>query len=357
MSAPRLLRHARTLGLLAGGALLLAACSFGTPEPVTKQAKEMHTLYLVVLAIGALVFVGVEVAVVFVVIRYRGAKGDDSLPRQVHGNKTVEIVWTTIPAIIVLSLFFLSWRTINKVNAEEKHPPLRITVEGFQWQWRFIYPGGLEVVGSTEKPPTLVLPVEETVNLQLRSKDVNHAFYVPAFLFKEDLVPGRRNSFDVFLEKKGTFRGQCAEFCGLQHARMAFDVRAVSRAEYDDWYKQARQASAKAAACVPKGTEVALEAKDVKFDKDCIAAPADTPWEIEFKNADKNIDHNVAIYDSDKLAKTLFKGKLFKGVATETYEVAAMPAGAYYFQCDVHPGMKGVVQIGEPSGGGAPGSG
>ncbi len=167
--------------------------------------------------------------------------GDDTLPPQTHGNAIAEVVWTVVPTIIVAFLFVVSWQTLNNVDAVSANPETRIRAVAGQFQWQFDYfAADGETVAYTEFIPTydptgdvggMHVPAGRTVQLSLTSTDVIHAFYVPQFLFKRDVVPGRTNMFEfkVLPEDAGqTFRGQCAELCGAGHRVMLFDVRALT---------------------------------------------------------------------------------------------------------------------------------
>ena len=210
------------------------------PEPHTTQAKEVFWLYNVVLVMGAIVFVGVEGFIVYSIVRYR--RRDDRLPTQVHGNNLVELVWTAIPTVIVLILFVLSTFTLNSISTRAATPGVTIEVEGKQWAWVFHYldsdADSTNDVVVSETAPVMAVPVGEPVLLRLISHDVIHSFYVPAFLVKRDVIPtGDRppNELEFTVSEAGTYRGQCAEFCGLWHARMTFSVQAMPRAEFDAW--------------------------------------------------------------------------------------------------------------------------
>ena len=145
--------------------------------------------------------------------------------------------------IIVAVLFAFSYRTQNEVDALASHPAVTIDVKGFQWQWQFHYRDDeVTVTGLPNKVPTMVLPVDRTVRLVLTSPDVIHSFYVPNFLFKRDAIPGVTNRFDFDVRDKGTYTGRCAEFCGLDHAKMTFEIKAVSMADYRDWIAQRQRA-------------------------------------------------------------------------------------------------------------------
>jgi cytochrome c oxidase subunit II len=172
------------------------------------------------------------------VLRYRRRRDEPAgtLPPQVHGSLRLESLWTAIPIITVLGLFGATLLVLNRMEATSARPGTVIRVEAFRWGWAFRYPDlGIDVSGIGSPGPEIVVPVGEPVRLTVTSADVVHSFYVPQFLFKRDAVPGRESSFDFTVEDAGTYRGQCAEFCGIYHSRMPFTVRAVSRAVYDAW--------------------------------------------------------------------------------------------------------------------------
>ncbi len=156
----------------------------------------------------------------------------------------MEILYTVVPLILVGVLFTVSIRGTETVNALAASPDLTIDVTGFQWQWRFDYQQeGVDVVGETEAPAEMVVPVGATVRINLTSTDVIHAFWLPEFLIKTDAIPHRVNEFDMTVTKAGTYdSGRCAEYCGLNHDKMRFTVNAVSQSEFDDWV--GRQTSA-----------------------------------------------------------------------------------------------------------------
>ncbi len=183
------------------------------------------------LVVGAIVMS----LIIFTIIRYR-RRGRDDVPTQRQYMVPLEIVYTAIPIVIVLVLFGFSYAVQDRVDALSKDPAVTIDVKGYQWQWQFHYRDeDVTVTGVPDHRPVMVLPVGQTVRLVLTSRDVIHSFYVPAFLFKRDVIPTITNNFDIKVEKAGTYRGYCAEFCGLDHARMTFTVRAVTPAEYRAW--------------------------------------------------------------------------------------------------------------------------
>jgi cytochrome c oxidase subunit 2 len=225
---------------------VVAGCSsrFGVPEPASKQGGDVvdlwRVLFLTAVAIGFLV----TGLILWSVVRYRrrplrsgntDPDGDGEAP-QFRDNIRLEVFYTAVPLVIVAVLFGLTVGTQRRVTKIERRPDLRVAVTGFQWGWRFHYPeADVTVVGDSNHPPTLVLPAGRTVGFELASNDVIHSFYVPAFLDKRDVVPGVDNRIDVTTTRVGRFSGLCAEFCGLDHARMRFTVDVVRPPEFDAW--------------------------------------------------------------------------------------------------------------------------
>jgi plastocyanin len=204
----------------------------------------------------------------------------------------------------------------------------------------------------------MAVPAGETVQLSLESPDVIHAFYVPQFLFKRDVVPGRINVFEftVNAEDAGnTFRGQCAELCGAGHRVMLFDVHAMAPADFDAWLQgKIDQANASpppapsgepGASGGPGGAPIAVSAVNVQFEQTELQAPADTPFQIAFDNKDTGVPHNVAIHEGSPTGPEIFQGEIFPGPETRTYDVPALPAGTYGFICTVHPNMTGTLTV------------
>jgi cytochrome c oxidase subunit 2 len=133
----------------------------------------------------------------------------------------------------------MGWRTEAEVTRLSDDPDVVVDVIGFQWQWQFKYPDhDIVVQGTPDGPPTMVVPVGSTVRLRLHANDVIHSFWVPEFLEKRDLIPEIDNQIDVDVTKEGTWQGRCAEYCGLDHWRMYFGVKAVPRDEFDEWVRE-----------------------------------------------------------------------------------------------------------------------
>ncbi len=178
----------------------------------------------------------------FVSWRYR-RRSETDIPVQTRYNLPLEIFYTIVPIIMVVVLFQHTIMTQNAV-LEEVEPDHTIAVVGQQWSWTFNYldedvAGGKNVytAGTARDIPTLVLPVDEVVQFDLSSPDVIHSFWIPAFLMKMDVVPGRDNGFQVEPNRIGTYMGKCTELCGTYHSRMLFNVEVVSKEEYEQYLR------------------------------------------------------------------------------------------------------------------------
>jgi len=322
--------------------LLLSGCA---QAGATEQGKQIHDLFVIITLIAAPVFVVVELLLLFFVFRYR--KRDDEPAPQRFGSTRSLVVFFLIPTVIVAVVYGFGEATLASVQEEDSNPQVEIRVEGFQWEWTFYYLNeGFFTTGKTVvKPAEMVLPVDTPIRFQLVSKDVIHSFFVPAFLFKRDVIPGRTNEFTITPTTLGTYQAQCAEFCGLHHAQMTFSVQVVTYPDYLAWVKAQRKAAANIT-CPVTGSAITVTAKDTAWDTNCLAVPAKAPISLTVVNQDAGIDHNFAIYDNADLNQRFFQAGRFSGVATNSYQIEALPPGKYYFQCDVHgPSMSGTFIV------------
>jgi cytochrome c oxidase subunit 2 len=176
-----------------------------------------------------LVFVLVEGVLIYAIFRFRGKPGDPE-PHQTHGNTTVEIIWTVIPALILAAIAVPTVRAIFQTNATPAKDALTIEVVGHQWWWEFRYPE-YNLTTANE----LHVPVGRTVSLRMGSADVIHSFWVPQFAAKRDVFANRETRMWFKAEVEGDYPAQCAEFCGIQHARMAYRIRAQKPEEFRAW--------------------------------------------------------------------------------------------------------------------------
>jgi cytochrome c oxidase subunit 2 len=210
------------------------ALRVGIPKPVTVQGEHIYHLWLG--SVGAATAVGVFVWALIFWAGFHYRKNSDELPRQVRYNLPIEVLYTIVPFVIISVLFYYTAVTENFVDKAEK-PDLRVNIVGFQWNWQFVYPEQkVQVTGSPTQPAMMVLPADERIRFVESSPDVIHAWWVPEFLFKRDVIPGRFNTFDINIRSKAighTYVGRCTEYCGEKHDRMNFFVKIVSKADFD----------------------------------------------------------------------------------------------------------------------------
>jgi len=333
--------------------------SFFPPEAKTTQGAAIRSLYDVVFGIAVVIFVVVEGLIIWTVIRYRRKPGDDELPPQTHGNNLAEVTWTVIPTLIVIFMFVISWQTLNTVDAVSSKPDVTVRAVARQFSWSFDYlpadgkyatTAVFSVTQQDGPEGGLFVPAGSTVHLFLHSPDVIHAFYVPQFLFKRDVIPGVENQFDLDIpaaDAGQTYHGQCAELCGIGHRGMTLDVHVLSPADYQAWYdKQVAAANATPApppSGAAAGPTIPLTAQSLKFDQSALTAPA-AGFTIHLDNKDAGIPHDVDILDG--AGKKVVDNKDFPGPDARDYPIPALPAGTYKFECSIHPQtMNGTLTV------------
>lgn len=233
--------------------LLLSACSSTAPQsmvsPAGENAQMIYNLLQEIFWAAMAVFVIVEGLLIYAVIRFR-RKAGEGLPAQIHGNTPIEVAWTVAPALLLLVIFVLTVRTLGAVSSPVPGK-LNVKVIGHQWWWEFQY-SDLNIVTANE----LHVPVGETVNLSLESKDVIHSFWVPQLAGKTDVIPGYENRMWIRVDQLGTYSGQCAEFCGVEHALMRFRVVAQTEEDFQAWVKSQQAAPAAPTGEAARGAEV-----------------------------------------------------------------------------------------------------
>jgi cytochrome c oxidase subunit 2 len=195
---------------------------------VRPPADAIGTLSLIVGAIALLIFIGVEGALVYAIWRYRSARQIAGEPATFENNRQLEIAWTAAPALILVVVFVLTLGAMAEINGAGVAPTMRIAATGHQWWWEFSY-GGIRTANE------LHIPVETPIALDLTSVDVIHSFWVPELGPKADMLPGTTNHLRLFARRAGSYDGQCAEFCGVEHAWMRIRVVVQSQADFDAW--------------------------------------------------------------------------------------------------------------------------
>ncbi|RAM37812.1 aa3-type cytochrome oxidase subunit II [Arthrobacter globiformis] len=251
-------------GLATAGALVLTGCS---PEVEkgwlpTERGTTNHTDRIMDLWVNswiAALVVGIITwgLIVWCLVAYRRRKGTVGFPRQTSFNLPLEVFYLTIPLFMVLVFFYFTDRDQQAIDDRSQPADVVVDVRGKQWAWDFNYKKGdvvtedLHEAGvqahltgeaiDKEKLPTLYLPVNKSVDLELNSRDVIHSFWVPAFLQKRDMIPGKTNYIRFTPTKEGTYDGKCAELCGEYHSEMLFRVKVVSESEFQAHMNQLRQ--------------------------------------------------------------------------------------------------------------------
>lgn len=203
------------------------------PTPAAEQSDSIlwlwQTAWITAFVVGGITLVLILWPSVF---HRRSRMGE--VPAQTRYNLPIEVFYTIVPFLVIAVLFGYTARDEAELTRLADSTPNTVNVVGFQWSWTFNYVNdGTYDVGTPDEPPVLWLPVDEKTRFDLTSPDVIHSFWVPKFLFKMDVIPGRTNQFDLTPDTIGTFKGKCAELCGVDHSRMLFDVKVVSRADYD----------------------------------------------------------------------------------------------------------------------------
>jgi cytochrome c oxidase subunit 2 len=249
----KLLSKVAGIAVLLTGALLAASLCFGSPgdpsqlpsifDPRSTPTKWIYHLSYFVLSITGLIFVVVFGLLAYAVVKYRRRPGDDGRePAQVYGSNQIELAWTVIPILIVVVLFLATARVIHSIqDAPKPENAVEVVAVGHQFWWEFRYPQ-LGVVTANE----LHIPVSEVAHstptfLTLLSADTDHSFWVPQLAGKTDLIPNRVNHMWMDPYQTGIFLGQCAQYCGTQHAKMLLRVYVDSSEEFATWVRAQQQ--------------------------------------------------------------------------------------------------------------------
>ncbi len=212
--------------------------------PSSTPAREIMQLSWFVLSITGGIFVTVGGLLAYAIIRFRAGKGNDgSEPAQIYGSTQVELAWTVIPILIVVVLFLTTARIIFAIqDAPKPQVALDVTVVGHQFWWEFRYPKlGIVTANELHVPVSTKLEPKPTF-LHLMSADVDHSFWVPQLAGKTDLIPNHPNDTWIDPQQTGVYLGQCAQFCGVEHAKMLLRVYVDTPEQFDAWVKQQQQA-------------------------------------------------------------------------------------------------------------------
>lgn len=209
-------------------------------DPRGPLAESIGFVYWILFAFAAVVLAIVVGALTYSGIKFRDRPG--RVAQQFHGSNTLELIWTVVPTLMVISFTALSWDRLNVINDVDTNAAMTVKVESAQWAWAFTYPDQPMFKlanGSTLQAGELDIPVGQKIKLELTAKDVIHSFWVPNMGGKKDAVPGHTTTMWIQADEPGTYKGQCTEFCGDGHADMLITVVVHPVNEYAAWARGA----------------------------------------------------------------------------------------------------------------------
>ncbi len=345
------------LALTALGELFAVFVDF-YPVARSDKGEDIEHAFRVLVYFAVPVLALVVAVLVYTVLRQRtvGPPTEDGPPLQGRGA----LPWTWLAATAGLTLTIMIYPGLvglpDILSHEEKPGDLVVDVVGIQWAWLLEYPQ-YDVETSRE----LVLPVNRTVHFNITSRDVLHSFWIPGFLMKIDAVPGRTTMMSLTPTETGDFqadpnlRVQCAELCGLAHARMRIPVRVVRQSEFEAWIREQAEEATPAAAeeptAAPGAQELTIVGRDIAFDTDEITVKAGRQVVITFDNQDEGTSHNWALYDSEEAARSrsdpIAASPIEPGLIVQQIAFDPPQPGTYSFVCDVHPNMNGDLIVEE----------
>jgi cytochrome c oxidase subunit II len=215
-------------------AVLFGGCDSKTPtvlDPKGPVASTESDLFWIILVIATIIFVAVTSVLVYSIVRFRERPGMPA-PRQTHGNTRLEIAWTIAPSIVLFIVLIFTITYMFRLAEPASASTMKVTAIGHQWWWEFQYEGQSPAVVTGDE---LHVPVGTVVHVDLRSDNVIHSFWIPKLTGKTDVIPGHNNALWFKADQVGTYRGECAEFCGTQHANMDFIVVADPPDVFQSW--------------------------------------------------------------------------------------------------------------------------
>ena len=318
----RLLVLAGLLGLAVltyTGVALGSDGGFAPAGPDSPNGDRIESVYWFVFGFAAFIFIVVEVALVLFIVRYRSrGRSRDVEGPQVRGHANLELAWTIVPVLILAAIAIFTFYELpgikNVPSAGASGSQLKVSVEGRQFYWQFTYPNGVIAID------TMRLPVNRPARLEVTSPldDVIHSWWIPALGGKIDAIPGHPNHTWYEVQKPGTYVGQCAEFCGIQHAAMTAQVVAVPAAQFDSWL--AAQARAQAAGTSDLGKQ--------EFDGVCAKCHGDQGQ----GGIGPNIANSAIIQNKDSLDSIVRNGRNLMPPVGAGWSVRQMDALFSYLQ-------------------------
>lgn len=198
-------------------------------------SDSVDATFLSIVGISALVLLGILAFMVFFLVRYSRKRNPH--PVNIEGNVTLEVVWTVIPLVLFMGMFYMGWKGyLDQTNIPADALPVKVTAQ--MWSWTFEYPNGV-------RADTFYVPVNTPIKVTLHSLDVNHSFFIPSFRIKRDVIPNRANTMWFKTNKVAEYDVACAEYCGLRHSYMYNKVISMDSASFEGWYKKISEVQAK----------------------------------------------------------------------------------------------------------------
>lgn len=196
-----------------------------SPAP-TAHVESVDFVMLYIVAISVILLIGITVTMIYFVFKFNRKKGHQ--PVDIHGNLLLEVVWIVIPTLLVLSMFYFGYTSYREYRIKPDNP-LVVDVTARMWQFTFKY-------GNGKMTDTLYVPVNTAIDLEMKSMDVNHCLYIPAFRIKEDIIYGQTHHLYFTPKEVGDYDIACAEYCGLNHAKMYTKVKVINDDQFTKWY-------------------------------------------------------------------------------------------------------------------------
>jgi cytochrome c oxidase subunit II len=265
------IRYRRGMAVIASVpllAIILAGCGItggeaqSANETMGDNAARIWNLFVPIFWLSIVVFVLVQGALIWAVIKFRRKDGDE-IPPQLHGNTKVEVAWTIAPAVILAVILVPTITTIADL-ASEPDDPYTVDVIGHQWWWEFSYEDEGFQTGNV-----MHIPVDQPIHLRMTASDVIHSFYAAQLFGKMDVIPGRTTHIYFTAEEPGEYYGQCYEFCGIQHANMMFRIVAHEQGDFEAWVAEQQEG-----AIEPEPDTIEARGQEVFFEAACFACHA-----------------------------------------------------------------------------------
>ena len=329
-------------GTLSSRAAWSATSSTSIFSPDSTPAREVHELSLFVLGICAVIFIGVSSLLIYALVRFRARAGENTEPPQVFGSVQIELAWTIIPILIIVTLFLGTARVLFSVqDARKPASAVDVVVVGHQYWWEFRYPQYNVVTANELHIPVSNPPNSRPSFLKLTSADVMHSFWVPRLAGKTDVLPNRVNEMWLDPQHAGLFVGQCAQFCGMEHAKMLLRVYVDTPEQFQQWIANQQRTQSEIALVKPAGLSIPNQGNRGKGTitsgpppnspmtrMETAAQPAGAPQEINAHDGQIVFEHQACI-NCHTVAGTVANGRygpdLTHLMSRETLAAGAAP--------------------------------